>query len=152
MNYNSDLVGNIIIVRNIVFHTSSWGIRQVDHAWNKGRPCLLLYTDDDYDYVLPLTHIVNYNLFGYHYYALDNSKFQYLCKNSYIYDKVNKSNNSVNGYVNLEAVYKIPIFGHGEIGKLSSSAYEELIDKFKKLHNISDLSVLSEGRKLILKK
>jgi hypothetical protein len=152
MNYNNSLLGNIIIVRNLIFHTSSLGMKQVDHAWKKGRPCLLLYTDDNYDYVLPLTHGVNYDLFGYHYYSLNESKFLYLRKRVFIYDIDSKKNNSLNGYINLEGVYKIPIFGHTEIAKLSFKAYDELVDKFMSLHNISDLSVLSEGKQLILKR
>ena len=52
--YNSPL-GEIVIIKNIVFKKDRNTKKQVDHAWSSGRPCLILYSDEEYDYYLTLT-------------------------------------------------------------------------------------------------
>ena len=150
--YNNEDFGKIIIVRNMIFHDSYSNARTVDHAWKKGRPCLILYSDDDFDYVVPITHQIKNRIFSYHYFPLDKSKISYLVKCGYNVYNINDNDKIATSAINLQTVYKIPIFGHFEIAKITSSAYDDLISQLYKIHNIDNLDILSTGRQLILKK
>ncbi len=53
-------VGNIVLVKNIIFDNNQR--YEVDHAWAKGRPCLIISTKAEAHYVLPSTsNLKNYN-------------------------------------------------------------------------------------------
>lgn len=45
----------IVIVRDIIFYNEITENYEMDHAFQKGRPCLILYSDGEYDYFLSLT-------------------------------------------------------------------------------------------------
>ena len=49
--YENDYIGKIVYIKNIVF---AKGETKLDHAYNTGRPCLLIYNDEEYDYFLVL--------------------------------------------------------------------------------------------------
>lgn len=151
MAYQTDQVGKIIVVKNIVFPRSAFSKRQVDHAWRTGRPCMVLYTDDEYDYVLPLTHEVKNKIYEYHFFKLSDSKFLYqLGRDNRINYKINKEKQITNSFVNLEYIYKLPICGHVEVAKITFPAYRELVSQYINLHRIIDLNDLSNDSQAIL--
>lgn len=151
MAYQNDQVGKIIIVKNIVFEKSGLSKRQVDHAWRSGRPCVVLYTDDDYDYILPLTHELRHSEYSYLFYPLDDSKFIYqLSKDNRINYKISKEKKITNSFINLENIYKIPICGHTEVAKITLAAYKELVRGYIELHQITDVNNLSDVLQYIL--
>lgn len=45
----------IVIVRDIIFYNEITENYEMNHAFQKGRPCLILYSDGEYDYFLSLT-------------------------------------------------------------------------------------------------
>lgn len=47
--YENDYIGKIVYIKNIVFAKEE---NKLDHAYNTGRPCLLIYSDEEYDYFL----------------------------------------------------------------------------------------------------
>ena len=52
--YEKEAIGNIILMRNIVFTNSTNKPQEIDHSWKRGRPCLIIYSDDEYDYFLTI--------------------------------------------------------------------------------------------------
>ena len=51
-SYENSIVGNIVLVRNLVFYNNANRKYELDHAYKTGRPCLVIYSDDEYDYFL----------------------------------------------------------------------------------------------------
>lgn len=144
-NYENIQEGKIIVVKNFKFEDD-----KIDHAWNLGRLCIVLYTDNEYEYVLPITsyYIGNTSLRKKFYFINDNS-FLFFYKNRYVdntlikYIGKNTKNNllknthkqsKVYGYINLRNIYKIPITYRDEIGKVHYEVYNNIIKKTKDLH------------------
>lgn len=152
MAYVNDQVGKIVVVKNIVFPENGFKQRgYVDHAWHSGRPCIVLYTDDGYDYVLPLKHELRNQIYAYKYFKLNENMFLYqLSKGNCINYKISKTKKLSHSYINLEYLYKIPICGHLEVGKINFPSYRELVSQYINLHRISDLNSLSDDSKVIL--
>ncbi len=57
-NYENSYLGSIVIIRNLIFNQNKKNGNQVDHAWRAGRPCVIIYTDNEYDYFLPLSSTI----------------------------------------------------------------------------------------------
>ena len=53
--YEREAIGNIILIKNIIFKNTANKKKEVDHAWKFGRPCLVIYSDEQYDYILTIT-------------------------------------------------------------------------------------------------
>lgn len=151
MAYVNDQVGKIVVIRNIVFACGDCNNVHVDHAWRTGRPCLVLYSDDGYDYVLPLKHELKNLIYEYKFFKLDSSMFLYqLSRDNRINYNASKTKKLSNSFVNLEYVYKVPICGHLEVGKINLPAYRDLVNQYIKLHSISELDELSNDKNAIL--
>ena len=67
--YNNSLEGKLIVVNNFSFSTG-----KLDHAWNTGRICIIIYSDDDYEYVLPITHSIK-NKYRNEYFYINKNNF-----------------------------------------------------------------------------
>lgn len=143
--YSSSNLGNIIIVKGIIFNNSKNNRREIDHAHEHGRPCLLFYSDDEYDYFLTFTSSINNNNRR-EYYKLSNKDYDYLYSNVKSFSAV--------GYINLRNIYKKKICGYGtdEIGKIKFSVYKDIMNKFKEYHRgysfdeVKDKSVIIGGK------
>lgn len=140
---NSEL-GNVIVVRNFVFENNI-----VDHAYDFGRLCVILYIDGEYEYIVPITSRkvgddnqfveLNEDLISFYYnnnFLLGDKK-----NNKRSYSKL--KNKELYGYINLKNVYKISSFYHDEVCKLNYDGYVNIMNKIRELHigNISDISI-----------
>lgn len=144
--YENMQEGKIIVVKNFKFEDE-----KIDHAWNLGRLCIVLYSDDEYEYVLPITtYIANTSLRKKYYYINDNS-FLFFYKNRYVENTLFKyvgqntkhnsfrnthSQSKAQGYINLRNIYKIPVMFRDEIGKLHYKVYNNILNKTKELHQL----------------
>ena len=150
-NYNGLLEGKIIVVNNFSFYNG-----KLDHAWNKGRMCIILYSDDEYEYVLPITHKIK-ELYKRDYLYINEKNFlEFYSKRNreYIIKRVDKkirskNYNDINGYVDLRCIYKIPIAFRDEIGKVNYQTYLKLKNDLLSYHdknNLNDILLLSYKR------
>ena len=143
--YENEQIGKIVIIKNIIFKNSLTNKNEVDHAWNRGRPCIIIYSDNEYDYFLPLKTEIKREKFEYHYFILDETKFL----NKEI-TRIGKNNHKKNnkrvteGVINLQTVYKIPISFHIETAKITFEAYKELMEKLKNYHKTENLETMLE--------
>ena len=74
--YEKGVIGNIIIMKNIVF-TNSINVKkthEIDHSWRTGRPCLIIYSDDEYDYFLTIKSHITDTKYQNHYASLNESE------------------------------------------------------------------------------
>lgn len=143
--YDSSVVGSIVIIKDIVFDFDNK--RGVDHAYKKGRPCLIIHSDDEFDYFLVMTHEIRKE-FASHYYKCNINDYQYRYEYKYRQDTPNyeKYTKVHEGYINLQNIYKRPVSGYGsnEIGKLKLSSYKRIVEKLKR-YNKSELDDLING-------
>ena len=121
--YETEPIGNIIIIRNIIFENSIFNKKEVDHAWKNGRPCIIIYSDDEYDYVLPIKS--------------SNTKEQF--SNQYIDLKEEelihrKEKEITKGKINIQTIYRIPISGHKVVNKVTFIKYKNIINEIKQYH------------------
>lgn len=129
--YENDIIGNIVIIKNIIFENKTNNKKEIDHSWNNGRPCLIIYSDNEWDYFLPMQSTFDRDKYNEKYFEFtDNDilSLYYRCSDL-------RSAKKIKGAVNLRSIYKIPISGHDEIGKIKLETYKKIIGKFKKLHN-----------------
>lgn len=146
--------GKIIIVNNFKFEDGS-----LDHAWNKGRPCLILFVDDDYEYIAPIKSELKKDTHFIDKYYINDENMLYFYNNFYVEStlrpyKYNKRSNKlirnakgkkhIEGYINLEAIYKLPVAFRNEICKLDYDAFKSVIEKLHNIHNIKDNNELKE--------
>ena len=127
--YEREVIGNIIIVRNMTFENTTINKQEFDHAWNSGRPCIIIYSDDEYDYFLTLTsnpEIIE--AFEEHHLKLRKKDLLH-----HYSDKLTK------GAIKLETVYKMPICGHRQLSKVKFETYKEIIYKLKTYHQNQNL-------------
>ena len=82
--YDKSFLGSIVIIKNIIFNQDKASSNVVDHAWKLGRSCVIIYTDDDYDY---------YNKKKNRYFEFDESNFTFLQKCAKL------------GTINIETIY-----------------------------------------------
>lgn len=143
--------GKIIVVNNFRFEDGS-----LDHSWNKGRLCLILFIDNEYEYVLPIKSDVKEINFPDKYY-IDKSSFEFFYDRGYNETTLNdfigysknyriksKINKDLSGYVSLEHVFKIPIAYRNEIGKLDYDTYKSIIEKLHKIQKTTNDEELKE--------
>ena len=149
--YDRELIGNIINVVGLTFYNTITKKYEPDHAYKSGRPCLLIYSDEKYDYFLPLTGKNNVK-YSEEKYSINKYSYKYL----YEYPSSKEHNDKkrdLNSYVKMDTVYKKPVCGYGfrEIGKLKYSEYKNIIKAFKEFHNVSRISETLESAILIRK-
>ena len=95
--YDKSFLGSIVIIKNIIFNQDKASSNVVDHAWKLGRSCVIIYTDDDYDYFLTLSSSVTikdyYNKVKNRYFEFNESNFTSLQKGAKL------------GTINIETIY-----------------------------------------------
>lgn len=146
--YENEQIGKIVIIKNIIFQNNIRNKKEADHAWNVGRPCIIIYSDNEYDYILPLKKKIKDEKYDYHHFLLDDAKFlnqqiTRIGKNNYNVKKANER--TTEGAINLEKIYKIPISWHVETAKITFETYKELIEKLKEYHKVEDLNAILEN-------
>lgn len=128
-NYENSYLGSIVIIRNLIFNQNKKNENQVDHAWRAGRPCVIIYTDNEYDYFLPLSSTIAEKK----YYADIKYKFFELSEDQFLYLK----KGTKTSVISLESYFLKSISGYREIGKLTQESYIQLIKKFSDYHKES---------------
>ena len=127
--YEREAIGNIVIVRNIIFENTISNKQEIDHVWNSGRPCIIIYSDEEYDYFLTMTSNTEIiEAFKEHHFKINKKSLI-----SQTSDKLTK------GAIKLETVYKMPICGHRQLSKVKFQTYKEIINKLKEYHQNQDL-------------
>ena len=140
--YDMILEGKIVVIRNFVFEDG-----KLDHAWNTGRICLVVYADDNYEYVLPITHAIKDNC-EYHHFYIDKSSFldfyssRYKEKSIKHKKKDSKNNQDVCGYINIKKLYKFPVAYRDEIGKLNYDCFKKILSKLHYFHDTKSIEEL----------
>ena len=137
--YENSILGSIVIIHGLVFCQKFKHKNQVDHACLTGRPCIIIYTDDEYDYFLPLsssaTNLPNYN-------KLKNKCFE-LSKKSFLYSK----NVKPTGVVNMGEYFRKKISGYSVIGKLTKESYTALVKEFSAYHKSTPQKMAKKATK-----
>lgn len=131
-NYEKEAIGDIIIIKGLNFLNHTTGKQEPDHAWKGGRPCVIIYNDDDYDYFLPMTSVNRTN--QEQYFKINNDMILFQENFKYKYNKKNRVKKEIKGSINLEFIYKLPISGHDKIGKITFDTYKQVIENVKNLH------------------
>lgn len=138
--YEREEMGNIVIIKGITFYNTITKKQELDHSWKNGRPCLIIYSDDEYDYFLTFTKTERTSeIYKKQYYPITEDEILY----SYEYkNTINKKNRDkdIQGYINLGNVYKTPIYGKDEIKKVTFETYKEIIEGLKSFHKNQDLN------------
>lgn len=137
-NYNSPL-GEIVIIKNIIFKDNL----DVDHSWNNGRPCLIIYSDEEYDYYLTITSLKPKKEYFYltekEYYNLRNKDFLYMIED--------KKHGRLSGLANLKYIYRKKISGYQTIGRLKEESYLNILKKFSEYQKKDIEEVTKEERR-----
>ena len=130
--YEREAIGTVIIIKNLIFKNTLSQKNEIDHSWEHGRPCIIIYSDDEYDYLLTLTSKTIGETLQSEYFHIDkwDMKYQKVERLEIGRTKRHRTKET-KGAINLSNVYKMPISGHDEIGKLTFKAYKKLIKKFK---------------------
>ena len=147
--YEKERIGTIVIVRDIIFFNEITGKYEVDHAFQKGRPCLILYSDEEYDYFLSLTSRQKGKYVD-EYYPVTLDSFHYVYCNR-PFGKKNPKNDYDAEYINVKNVYKKPICGYKEVGKLNYKEYKKITKMFKNFHEIDFITMKLDDAILIRK-
>lgn len=121
-SYEREVIGDIVIVRGIVFENTTNGKKEPDHAWKDGRPCMIIYSDSELDYLLTLTSVDREG--SKQHFKINDENILYEEDFKYRYNRKERIEKSIKGYVNLENIYKIPISGHDKIGKVTFETYK----------------------------
>lgn len=142
-SYERSFLGDIVLVKHLVFKNNNTGKYEMDHAYYTGRPCIIIYTDNEYDYFLPLTKggkcINNYL---YDYFIIDNKE-----------DILFVDDKSVDFicYANLRNIYKIPISFRKRKSKVKYSVYKDLIEEVKRKYKIEEIDKIVKKYSLLKK-
>lgn len=148
--YERDTIGSIILMKNIVFQNANNKKNELDHSWQKGRPCIIIYSDEEYDYFLPITSNISNPKFYYHYVPLSDDNLLYKDMNLSRKYNINKLyQRKTEGYINLETIYRTPISWHDEIGKVNFNQYKFLIQRLREYYKGKNLNELFEEAKII---
>ncbi|MGM9882507.1 MAG: hypothetical protein ACI31S_06700 [Bacilli bacterium] len=136
--YERESIGNIIIVKNIIFKNTIINKNVPDHSFNYGRPCIIIYSDEKYDYLLTLTS--KEKEYPNQYFKLEENDLLPMEIYRYRkYDRKKSRQKKTTGFINLQNIYKIPISGHDLIGKVTFNTFKEVINKLKKYHKENSL-------------
>ena len=106
-SYEREAIGDIVIVKGIVFENTAIGKKEPDHAWKDGRPCMIIYSDNELDYLLTLTSVDKDG--SKQHFKINDENILYEEDFKYRYNRKDRINKSIKGYVNLENIYKMPI-------------------------------------------
>lgn len=140
--YNSPL-GEIVIIKNIIFKDALSLKTRVDHSWNNGRPCIIIYSDEEYDYYLTLTSKQAkkryFNQVEDEYYKLDNKDFLYINSDN--------KHSKLSGFINLKNIYRKKISGYSIIGRVNESTYSEILKRFSEYQKKDIVEVTKEERR-----
>ena len=128
-SYEREVIGDIVIVRGIVFENTTSGKKEPDHAWKDGRPCMIIYSDNELDYLLALTSVDKDG--SKQHFKINDENILYEEDFKYRYNRKDRINKSIKGYVNLESIYKMPISGHDKIGKVTFETYKNIFKAMK---------------------
>ena len=115
--YQQELIGSIVLIKNIIFKDGTKP--QFDHAWCLGRPCLIIYSDNEFDYFLTISSNKK---------KLKSSSKWSISKRDLLYG-------NIHGDIGLYTIYKMPIAGHEIVSKLSFKAYKKIIEALKVYHH-----------------
>ena len=140
-NYEKEAIGTIIIVKNIIFPNTNK--KELDHSWKKGRPCLIIYSDAEYDYILPMTSKPKDNYEKQHY-TISQSDLLYTYIVTHQYNSNYKQKQIPKGAIKLSTVYKIPQTGHDERSKIALDTLKKIIEKLKEYHQTDNIESLIE--------
>ncbi len=142
-SYENSIVGNIVLVRNLVFYNNVNRKYELDHAYKTGRPCLVIYSDDEYDYFLHLiTGNDSFKYYNYKYFFI-NHKTDLL----YEYTTPRKPTS----YVYLRKIYKTPIAWRRNLSKIKFDVYSQIIEEIKKTYHKENLSEIVNTYSLMKK-
>ena len=130
--YEREAIGDIIVVKDIVFENNADGKKMPDHAWKDGRPCLIIYSDNNFDYLLTITSVDKGK--STHHFKINNENILYEEDFKYRYNRKDRTEKSIKGYINLESIYKIPISGHDKLGKVTFEMYKDVLNALKIQH------------------
>lgn len=142
-DYEKSYLGNIVIVKNIIFNTNLNRKNKLDHSWKKGRPCIVLYTDEDYDFLVslksnkPIDAIYNH---------VKNEYYELSAK-----DFLNLQDGEKIGVIHLADFFIRKASGYKIIGKLTKKTYLEVLKKFS-YYNKENINDIIEKRKKKVKK
>lgn len=151
MAYENDAIGDIIIMKNMVFQNTKTGKNEIDHSWVTGRPCLIIYSDDEYDYFLTFTSTIRGKKFDKQYFPINSNDLLYQCQ--YRMDdkrrESKKRKSPLEGRINLENVYKKRISGNDVIYKIKLDTLKEVIEALKKYYNGKSIEeIISTSKKV----
>lgn len=148
-NYEREVIGDIIIVKGLTFLNTLTEMQESDHAWVKGRPCLIIYSDEEYDYILTLTSTERYGKYKEQYFKINEKHILYKEDFKYRRNRKNRINKNIKGSVNIETIYKIPTSGHDKLGKITFEAYKQIINQLKTYHQNQDINKILERAAII---
>lgn len=141
--YENETIGKIVIIKNIIFKDGVTKKKGLDHAWKFGRPCLIVYSDNEYDYFVTITSTPKNEKYKNEHFILENEHFIPTQISRYTnYNFKRSKNKTIAGSVTLDTIYKIPISGHEEIGKITFETYKSIIENLKKLFHTESLDEL----------
>lgn len=143
--YERETIGSIVIIKNIIFENPLNHKKEIDHAYKYGRPCFIIYSDEEYDYFLTMTSNAKREQ-----YTKQNFSLNKLNKDSFIYRERNfiKDEKEIS-LINLQHIYKIPISGHNEIGKVTFETYKNIINKLKKYYKNENINEIIEKSQIV---
>lgn len=148
--YERETIGNIILMRNIIFQNPDDKKSELDHSWKEGRPCIIIYSDEEFDYFLPIKSNITDSKFEYHYIPINEKNILYKSIKMFRKNNINKLfKKETKGYINLETIYKTPISWHDEIGKITFKKYKSIIQRLKEYYKVKELNKLFEEAKKI---
>jgi len=126
--YETEAIGNIIIVCNIIFENSIIDKKEADHAWKNGRPCIIIYSDNEYDYILPIKSSTTKKQYDNQYIELKAEDLIY-----------RKEKEITKGKINILTIYRIPISGHNKVNKVKFTKYKKIINVLKQYHRSENI-------------
>jgi len=148
--YEREAIGNIVIIRNMIFKNNVSYKKEIDHSWEMGRPCIIIHSDDEYDYFLAMKSNPDYEKYGHKYIPINKDDLLNIIIHRYNrFENTRSRQREITGAVNLENVYRIPISGHDEVGKLTFGTYKYIIKRLKYYYNTEDLNEIIKNAESI---
>lgn len=140
MKYEDSFLGDIVIIRNIIFKNDHSNKLELDHAFYNGRPCIIIYSDNEYDYFLTLTK--------------GNKKIKDYCYNYFLLNKEDtlyKNGPIESSYVVINHIYKVPVSFRKRKNKIKYEVYLELLKEVKRRYNTNEIDTLVKKHSLLKK-
>lgn len=150
MTYENGPLGDIVVIKNIIFDNTVTGKKEADHSWSTGRPCLIIESDDEYDYFLTLTSTVRDSRYDNQYFniTIDDILFEYERNAKELNFNKKKKEHTLEGKINLSNIYRCPMSGHSRLYKINFDTYKEIIKAYENYHhsNIGETIKKAGGR------